>query len=36
MSADFVHQVDLPVTSVGRHDLRGIARSQELFKLTDS
>jgi adenylate cyclase len=36
MSADFVHQVDLPVTSVGRHDLRGIAKSQELFKLAGS
>ena len=33
MSADFAGQVDLPVTSVGRHDLRGIAKAQELFKL---
>lgn len=35
MSADFVQQVDLPVSSVGRHDLRGIAKSQELFRLAD-
>ena len=35
MSADFVRHVDLPVTSVGRHDLRGIAKSQELFRLAD-
>ncbi|MEO8543121.1 MAG: adenylate/guanylate cyclase domain-containing protein [Betaproteobacteria bacterium] len=36
MSADFARQVDLPLTSVGRHDLRGIAQSQELFKLAES
>lgn len=33
MSSDFVQQVDNPVTSVGSHALRGIARSQELFRL---
>ena len=33
MSSEFVQQVDTPVVSAGRHDLRGIARSQELFRL---
>ena len=33
MSSEFVQQVDIPVVSAGRHDLRGIARSQELFRL---
>ena len=35
MSADFVRQIDTPVTSVGRHDLRGIAKAQELFRLAE-
>ena len=36
MSQDFAQRVTLPVESVGRHDLRGIARSQELFRLSES
>ena len=33
MSGAFAHNVELPVESVGCHDLRGIAKAQELFKL---
>jgi len=33
MSADFARHVDLPLTSVGLHALRGIAQEQELFRL---
>lgn len=33
MSADFAQLVHGPLRSVGRHDLRGIARAQELFTL---
>ena len=33
MSSEFVQQIDAPVVSVGRHDLRGIAKAQELFRL---
>ena len=33
MSSDFAQQIDMPVVSVGRHDLRGIANAQELFRL---
>jgi adenylate cyclase len=36
MSRDFAQQVSMPVDSVGRHDLRGIAKEQELFRLRDS
>ena len=36
MSREFAQQVRLPVDSVGRHDLRGIARSQELFRLREA
>ena len=33
MSSDFAQQVDNPVISVGHHAMRGIGRSQELFRL---
>ena len=36
MSSEFVQQIDVPVVSVGRHDLRGIAKAQELFRLRDA
>jgi len=35
MSRDFARQVQRPVVSVGRHDLRGIAKAQELFRLRE-
>jgi len=35
MSAEFAREVDRPVTSVGRHALRGIATAQELFRLAN-
>ena len=31
MSGEFAGLVAQPVKSVGRHDLRGVAREQELF-----
>ncbi len=34
MSADFARQIDASVISVGRHEMRGIAKTQELFRLT--
>jgi adenylate cyclase len=36
MSREFAQQVHLPVASVGRHDLRGIAKAQELFRLRET
>ncbi len=36
MSRKFAQQVKLPVESVGRHDLRGIAKAQELFRLREA
>jgi len=36
MSSEFVQQIDVPVVSVGRHDLRGIAKAQELFRMRDA
>ena len=36
MSRKFAQQVHLPVASVGRHDLRGIAKAQELFRLRET
>ena len=35
MSADFARQVHRPLRSVGRYDLRGIGKSQEIFTLVD-
>ena len=35
MSGEFAQQVPQPVQSVGRHDLRGIAKAQELFRLRE-
>lgn len=35
MSRDFAQRVTQPVQSVGRHDLRGIAKAQELFRLRE-
>ncbi len=35
MSREFAQQVQHPVESVGRHDLRGIAKTQELFRLRE-
>ncbi len=36
MSRAFARAVRLPVESVGHHDLRGVAKSQELFRLKES
>ena len=35
MSADFARQLHRPLRSVGRYDLRGIGKSQEVFTLAD-
>ena len=35
MSADFARQLRRPLRSVGRYDLRGIGKSQEVFTLAD-
>lgn len=35
MSSDFARLVDLPITSVGLQELRGIATPQELFRLAE-
>ncbi len=35
MSADFARQLHRPLRSVGRYDLRGIGKSQEVFTLPD-
>lgn len=36
MSRTFARAVQLPVESVGHHDLRGVAKSQELFRLKEN
>ncbi len=35
MSRTFAHAVQRPLQSVGRHDLRGVAKAQELFRLPE-
>lgn len=35
MSRTFARMVQLPVASVGHHDLRGVAKAQELFRLKE-
>ena len=35
LSADFARLIDRQLRSVGKHDLRGVARAQELFTLAD-
>ena len=35
LSADFAGLIERPLRSVGKHDLRGVARAQELFTLAD-
>ena len=35
LSSDFARLIDRPLRSVGRYDLRGVARAQELFTIVD-